>query len=179
MLALISRVSSLAKVGPFILRLGKQAPSTLAAAAARMRNAGHAVGNTAQSMLEWAKRNPTGAGLLVATIASLGVDVAELLEDGPGKEEAKAEARKLAQGDAPLNLNENSLALAAAARSETIAVNLGQGQSDAVADVREILSFASKFFGNAQMAKRAHVMLQGFFEMKYSDVVFGYDNLKT
>lgn len=163
------------RVGSLIPRVEAVAASagpTLATAAARIRAMGVNVGSKADELIAWAKTNPMNASILALTLGSLGIEVADLFESDEGKKTAA----KVTTGQAALV--DYAKILQAGQSSEKMDLQVSEVAND-LHTARAVLSYAKSHYGSRDAAINAHKMHQAFFEMPLSDVLSGYDNLRT
>lgn len=152
-----------------VLAIGTRNPGVLAVLAARLRAAGHAVGNKAEEIIAWAKNSPGNATIVAATAASLGIQFT-------GAEGQEAEIlQKLNVGN--LSISDAMRLIGAGAASETLNLDLVGKASDLMV-ASEVLRFAKAHYGSIAEAKRAHDMHQAFFEMSRGDVEVGFQVLR-
>jgi len=162
------------RLGPYLGRLFKNKPALLASLLAKLRTAGAVVGNTAGSIVDWVKTNPTNAVLLASTMATMGYSLAELFEKDDG--ETADFARSIEQL-AAMHTVSDGMILSAGASSQTLALPAMDMKAQANVDMsRHVLKFATGFFGGPANAKLAHKYMQAFFEMSRNDVDFGFQN---
>lgn len=137
----------------------------------RLKTAGAAVGDTALSIVTWAKSNPANAVLLTTTIASLGFSVSDVF----GSTVSAPDVAKFVEGlDDIANKSRAKIdALGAASETAKTGASSETRQVDDETAI-EVLSWARGFFGSPSTAVQAHRMLQAFVEMPLSEVKHGF-----
>jgi len=175
-LAIGSRVVE--RLLPWLTRLAKTSPSTWTKLLSELKAKGVAAGDSAASIVAYARQNPVNATMVLTTVASLGVMVSDLFKD---EDKNTVEGRKtvevldrIAQGESA----EVTLLIGnATAASETLRPGVA-AQATQIALLRNLLGWARGQFGSDMAILEAHQKLQAFMELPYADVEAGLRLLK-
>lgn len=165
------------RIGPWLGRIARQSPDILRKFADKLRRGGAAVGTSAGEIAEWVKANPANAALAVATAASLGMSVKELLDssasDAPelmGQLDAVMSAARLSPAEADQAAKR---LMKSGALSEELNLAIAESKVDRKIAIA-VLGWAKSHYGSAEAAARAHKLHQAFFEMPLDDVMAGF-----
>lgn len=148
---------------------------------------------TAGSIMEWVKKNPANVITMSAALASLGVNVVSLVKEVDHTDTTTPASIPAEDWDLADRIDSIGADSFNRARKEAESNIIGYGREsesarlnisdpDRLAEIetaRQILKFAKQFFGSAESAQRAHVMMQAFFEMSLQDVSAGFKTLNV
>jgi len=153
--------------------VASRTPALFRALLARLKQAGFAVGNTAQSLIDWVKKEPVNAATAAVAVGSLGIDI---FKDDPAQKSISTAMQPVINGTS--SFFDHAKVAAASSQFETLKLNLATNQSD-LRTAAEILRWARGFFGSSAAAQNGHTMLQAFLEMPQNDVAAGFDTLRV
>lgn len=158
-----------AAVRGMIPAIAKESPKTLGTIATRLQALGAKVEPTVESLVNYVKNNKMNAAMLLGTVASLGMNVVDVVPDLD--EESKKKLTKVSEGtDA---LTSYAIAIGAASRSEALAsLDLTSEQRANQNFVGDVLNWAVGEYGRDGVIT-AHLMAQSFFELSHDQVVKG------
>lgn len=173
-----------ARFGPWLGSLVRSRPGLLASVVAKLRSAGAVVGDKLDDVVKYFKSNPASASLALATIASLGVSVADLFDGTDSQQTAEVAGliRGLDEVASHATPEQRSAAAASLLRygaaSETFKPGLVEKETDLLA-LAETLKWAKAHYGSGDAALRAHRLHQAFVELPYEEVRTGFALLKV
>lgn len=177
------------RLGPYLGRLAKQVPSLPVRMAAKIRTAGGDITDVTPKdknwipvITTWIKTSPMNAFTAVATLAGLGHPISALFS-GSDDAESVAIVKSLevttTRAVEMLKTKATELIEAAGHASETLPGLAPNGPSAMnVEATREVLAWASIWFGTKEEAQLTHKYMQAFFEMPREHVIYGYENLR-
>jgi len=168
------------RVGPYLGRLAKTSPTLIETLGSTLRAGGAKVASSVGSIAKWMGANKSNAALGIFTLASLGVSVADLIDDSASDaDELKTQIdRVIAQSQ--LSQKEIGKArdkiLGAGLHDESLQLAIAENKVNRAAAIA-VLGWALSFYGSNLAAIRAHKMHQAFFEMPLADVTSGMADL--
>lgn len=166
----------IARFAPYVGRMAQTAPGFLATLIARLRVSGAVVGDRVADVIAWVRANPANAGMLLATIASLGYSAAGLIDSGDPDAEVIKNQLEVVRSRAIASPDDGRKAaaqlIAAGGVSEKLNMHTADKRGEDLLSIA-VLGFAKQFFGGADGAIEAHIMMQAFFEMPLDDVRHG------
>lgn len=138
------------------------------------------------TLFDWVKANPGQAIFITTALTSMGVNVMNLMKDEAAKpgstvtlssEEYSVLSNIQREGDKAFERARSAAGqalLGYASEDDDFEAGLDDDQIARAVATIEVLRWAQSFFGNKEAAKRAHIMLQAFFEMPVRDVETGF-----
>lgn len=168
------------RIGPWLGNLVRSSPTFLVRFTDKLKKGGKFVGSTASDVAKWVGENPANAALAVATAASLGVSVADLIDDSAPDAADLMESLNGVVSQARLSPADAGRAakrlLESGALSESLDLGMAADDSDDELAIA-VLGYAKQQFGSVAGAKAAHRYMQAFFEMPARDVKSGMGKL--
>lgn len=152
-----------------ITAIAKESPKAINAIASRLKALGAKVEPTVDSLVNFVKDNKMNAAMLLGTIASLGMNVVDVVPDLD--EDTKKKLVRVIDGTD--GLTSYAIAIGAASQSEALAsLALTSEQRANHNFVGDVLNWAVGEYGRDGVID-AHLMAQSFFELPHDQVVKG------
>lgn len=152
-----------------ITAIAKESPKTINAIASRLQALGAKVEPTVDSLVNFVKNNKMNAAMLIGTVASLGMNVVDVVPDLD--EDTKKKLVRVIDGTD--GLTSYAIAIGAASQSEALAsLALTSEQRANHNFVGDVLNWAVGEYGRDGVID-AHLMAQSFFELPHDQVVKG------
>lgn len=175
MTALTISARVIERLAPFLGRVAKASPGHWAKLIEALKTKGVMATSTIADLVNYVRQNPANAALVFATIASVGIPIADLFSS---EDKADAEVRRTAIALDQTTLNSMNSKLAAnAAASENMKLGVADREMD-IRTLQAICSWSKSHFGSAAAALEAHQKMQAFVEIPYADLEVGFRLLK-
>lgn len=163
---------------PYLGRVAKESPSHWARLVAELKTKTGVAMNSANDIVAYARQNPGNASLVFATIASVGISVADLFSSA---DKADTDVRKTAIALDQMTVGAQARADAMIANNAASSELMKLGAADREVELRalaDICQWAKGHFGSARSALDGHQKLQAFVELPYADLETGFRLLK-
>lgn len=168
------------RIGPWLSNLARSSPAFFTRFTDKLRKGGKFVGTTASDVVKWVAENPANAALAVATAASLGVSVVDLIDSSAPDAKDLMDSLNDVTTQARLSPADAGRAakrlLESGALSEGLDLGMAADDSDDELAIA-VLGYAKQHFGSVAGAKAAHRYMQAFFEMPAREVKSGMSKL--
>lgn len=157
-----------------------------AAAALQDKDFWKKIATSPVALFDWVRANPGQSIFITTALTSMGVNVMNLMKEEAAKpgstvalspQEYSVLSNIQREGDKAFVSARSAAGQALldyASEDDDFETGLDNDQMARAVATIEVLRWAQSFFGNKEAAKRAHIMLQAFFEMPARDVETGF-----